>query len=67
MNFSKESPYQNYLKSGIWKCNKSPSGAHRWIENRSLKDDGDTFTCAYCGVDKQFSDWSKSRYTGNRV
>ena len=45
-SFSRNNPnvsYGIYLKSGIWKCEKSPTGIHYWIiEHRKGQ-------CKYCG------------------
>ena len=33
---------KEYIDSGSWKCDKSPSGAHHWIINE------DQMECKYC-------------------
>ena len=33
---------EEYLKSGTWKCDESPNGAHFWIGDRHK------FRCKYC-------------------
>lgn len=41
---------KEYLTSGVWKCVKSPSGAHHWVhmtETMDLARDG-YFRCKYC-------------------
>ena len=44
----KESSYQTYLRSEVWKCKESPSGAHSWVENRVLPRGGCFFQCVHC-------------------
>jgi hypothetical protein len=41
---------EKYVKSGVWKCNKSPTGAHHWIElvGTKLANQG-YFVCVHCG------------------
>ena len=34
--------YENYLNSDVWKCKKSPTGAHYWIVG------ADKMRCQYC-------------------
>ena len=46
---------RDYLKSGNWKCEKSPTGAHRWIEvldeeTRPIPE----FKCKWCRVVRRF-------------
>lgn len=51
--------YKAYLKSEVWKCDESPTGAHHWVEvekyaTRSL------FVCRYCLDPKEFPTiWSR--------
>lgn len=40
-----------YIRSGIWKCEPSPTGAHHWIE---VEKRNDAFTCKYCGGNVRF-------------
>ena len=60
---------KEYLESGIWKCGKSPSGAHWWIG-----DESNWFSCQYCEEGRYMRDevpavvryqrkkpWGKSR------
>lgn len=45
-----ESIDREYIKSGVWKCNKSPTGAHHWvemIETERLASNG-YFVCIHC-------------------
>lgn len=41
-----KNPYNDYIKSGRWKCTDSPTGAHFWVER-----DG-KFLCKYCGEER---------------
>ena len=40
---------REYLVSGVWKCEKSPTGAHHWYG----KDNTELFTCIWCGEEKE--------------
>ena len=53
---------KQYLKSGKWKCSKSPTGGHHnYIE-------GYIGTCKYCGEKKNYQDVdSKIMFTENTV
>ena len=43
---------KDYIKSGRWKCELSPTGAHYWIE---MLEDGDgEFSCSYCKEIRKF-------------
>jgi len=45
-----ESVDKGYIKSGVWKCSKSPTGAHHWIElvgTEKLANQG-YFVCIHC-------------------
>lgn len=42
-----------YLKSGMWKCSRSPSGVHYWREIKDSKPKG-LFYCIYCRDVKWF-------------
>jgi len=47
---------KEYLKSGVWKCSSSPTGAHHWMqmtESERLRTRG-YFRCKYCGDIKTF-------------
>lgn len=37
--------YEEYYKSGRWKCSESPTGAHRW---RPLHRGSEAWQCVYC-------------------
>ena len=54
-----QSPYLTYLKSDVWKCKESLSGAHHWIENRTLYKDHSIFQCVDCSEERQFSNLIK--------
>lgn len=47
INRKANNQHQQYLASGVWKCDKSPTGAHHWI---GMDKDGPTgdFYCKYC-------------------
>ena len=45
---SNNSPQQSYIKSGVWKCQTSPSGAHHWVEKRESSAVYGTFRCLHC-------------------
>jgi hypothetical protein len=38
---------KEYIDSGVWKCGKSPSGAHHWIISQ------DYMICKYCNDNRQ--------------
>jgi hypothetical protein len=44
---------RKYILSGLWKCEKSPTGAHWWIGEDS-RDTKSEFTCKYCKQRKEF-------------
>lgn len=46
---------KEYIKSGVWKCSESPTGAHHWVELRvgRLANTGH-FYCIYCYDVKKF-------------
>ena len=47
---SKEARDKKYIESGVWKCSKSPTGAHHWvIIGRQAK-------CKYCLKEEQLDD-----------
>ena len=39
---------KDYNDSGRWKCSKSPTGAHHWIEAKVGEAEPGTFVCKYC-------------------
>ena len=39
---------EKYKKSGVWKCEASPTGAHHWIIDKN----GHTQYCIYCNETK---------------
>ena len=45
--------FRNYIANGLWKCDKSPTGAHYWIE---VERDGcyGLFDCKYCHESRLF-------------
>jgi len=53
---------EEYIKSEVWKCNQSPTGAHYWIQltqTLELYKSG-YFTCKYCHDVRKFpTDWSQ--------
>lgn len=53
--------YEAYLKSDVWRCKDSPTGAHHWIEIGGPKTAG-VFYCKWCGDAKKFP---LSPYGGN--
>ena len=55
-----KSAYQEYLMSDDWKCKESPSGAHHWVENRTLYKDHSGFQCVHCGEERQFNNLVKT-------
>jgi hypothetical protein len=46
MNVSGE---KEYVASGSWKCDKSPSGAHHWIIEHNQ------MTCRHCNNSRQIT------------
>jgi len=40
--------YEEYYESGVWKCDKSPTGAHHWIELTSSNKVKGMWCCKYC-------------------
>lgn len=54
--------YEEYVKSGVWKCDKSPTGAHHWVELKEttkLAKEG-YFVCIYCHDVKKFpTNWEQ--------
>ena len=53
----RQSPFQAYLKSDVWKCKESASGAHHWVENKTLYNDHSVFVCVYCSEERQFNNF----------
>jgi len=42
-------PYDNYIEGGSWRCNKSPTGAHHWVELPNTSKGGRAiFLCQWC-------------------
>ena len=39
--------HEEYIKSGRWKCPKSPTGAHHWIEGNHTDLPG-VYYCKWC-------------------
>lgn len=39
---------EEYYKSGRWKCSKSPTGAHHWVELTSSRKVSGMWHCKYC-------------------
>lgn len=52
-----------YVRSGVWKCRKSPTGAHfyrRMTQTKKLHRDG-YFICQYCNDVRQFpTTWAEA-------
>lgn len=44
---------KGYIESGVWKCDKSPTGAHHWVEIQSDHTKG-LFYCIHCFDVKKF-------------
>ena len=44
---------KEYVESGVWKCDKSPTGAHHWEELTSDNTRG-LFYCIHCYDVKKF-------------
>ena len=40
-----------YVKTGLWKCQDSPSGAHHWVE---MKSGTGRYRCKWCGATRYF-------------
>ena len=55
----KESTYQAYLSSDVWKCKESSSGAHHWVENRLLSKGSGAFQCVRCSEERVFDNFIK--------
>ena len=54
MELSRDKDYQRYLKSDVWVCEDSPTGAHHWVEiPMNMKMVG-TFLCKWCYGRKRF-------------
>ena len=45
--------FDNYIKDGSWKCDKSPTGAHHWVA-KSYKGGYGEFKCKWCSEVKWF-------------
>ena len=46
--------YARYIRSGVWRCDKSPTGAHHWIDAKVEGAKSGTFVCKYCWEIKVF-------------
>jgi len=47
--------YTNYIEDGLWKCDKSPTGAHFWIQIPSKNGNGyGEFWCKWCDKTRLF-------------
>ena len=48
--------YKEYLVSDVWKCDKSPSGAHYWkeLQHGRYSIHTEMFVCQHCGSAKRF-------------
>ena len=58
-----------YVKSKVWKCKDSPTGAHHWVQNvdpeSNLNLDEMPFICKYCrGVKYMESFYTYSGWEG---
>jgi len=40
--------YLQYVDSGCWRCDNSPTGAHHWVEHLGL------WFCIYCSEARRF-------------
>ena len=56
-DFNLNNLYHSYVKSGVWKCACSPSGAHFWTNTG-----GDSFQCIHCGEVTKFPTHISSAY-----
>lgn len=48
--------HEAYLVSDVWKCDKSPTNAHHWVQitiTTELAKEG-WFVCKYCGEVRKF-------------
>jgi len=46
--------HDEYVKSGVMKCGKSPTGYHHWKEVKLNGIEAGTFVCKYCWDNKIF-------------
>ena len=44
-------PDKEYMESNAWKCEKSPTGAHYWVEGLNVHG---IFTCKWCAQHRRF-------------
>lgn len=61
--------WKEYLASDVWKCDKSPTGAHHWVameQSMELKAKG-YFRCKHCGDVKQFPTTFQSTMENYRI
>lgn len=58
-------PNKEYMESNVWKCEKSPTGAHYWVESLNLHG---IFICKWCAKHERFPSHLKplQRDTGGR-
>jgi hypothetical protein len=54
---------KEYIASGRWKCSKSPTGAHWWIEDTS---DHGEFECRFCHRRRKFGPLHSIPYKPNK-
>ncbi len=40
--------HQSYVKSDVWRCQESPSGAHHWVQKTGPSIVYGTFRCLHC-------------------
>ncbi len=55
MNLPNNKSYEEYLASGVWKCDKSPTGAHYWREYIGKDSERGIFYCKWCYDTKQMA------------
>lgn len=46
--------YKDYIESGVWRCGKSPTGAHHWVEVAIGSKTRGLFICIWCEDTKKF-------------
>jgi len=49
MTYPKDRSFQQYVNSGSWKCDKSPTKAHWWVAEDSEQ------VCKFCGEARKVS------------
>lgn len=51
MRWFNKQAHDDYVQSGRWKCEQSPTGAHYWIgDSRMIK-------CKYCGKEQKIVEY----------